>query len=51
MATFTLILLTVQTAEGKRYLFVAIERTFKFAFVELHQKAGEMAAAALPYAI
>ena len=28
------------------YLFVAIDRTSKFAFVELHQKAGKMAAAA-----
>ena len=36
----------VQTAEGKLYLFVAIGRTSKFAFVELHQKAGKMAAAA-----
>ena len=29
----------VQTAEGKLYLFVAIDRTSKFAFVELRQKA------------
>ena len=29
----------VQTAEGKLYLFVAIDRTSKFAFVELHEKA------------
>src|SRR5690606_17858551 len=36
----------VQTAEGKLYLFVAIGRTSKFAFVELHQKAGKLAAAA-----
>lgn len=36
----------VQTAEGKLYLFVAIDRTSKFVFVELHQKAGKMAAAA-----
>jgi len=36
----------VQTAEGRLYLFVAIDRTSKFAFVELHQKAGKMAAAA-----
>lgn len=49
----------VQTAEGKLYLFVAIDRTSKFAYVELHQKAGKMAAAqflrnliaSLPYAI
>ena len=36
----------VQTAEGKLYLFVAIDRTSKFAFVELHKKAGKMVAAA-----
>ena len=31
----------VQTAEGKLYLFVAIDRTSKFAFVRLVQKAGK----------
>lgn len=36
----------VQTAEGKLYLFVAIDRTSKFAYVELHPKAGKMVAAA-----
>ena len=36
----------VRTAEGKLYLFVAIDRTSKFAFVELHKKAGKMVAAA-----
>ncbi|OYR07413.1 DDE domain protein [Brucella thiophenivorans] len=49
----------VQTAEGKLYLFVAIDRTSKFTYVELHAKAGKMAAAqflrnlvkAVPYAI
>jgi transposase InsO family protein len=49
----------VQTAEGKLRLFVAIDRTSKFAFVELHQEAGKMIAAqflrnlvaAVPYAI
>lgn len=49
----------VQTAEGKLRLFVAIGRTSKFAFVELHQEAGKMIAAqflrnlieAVPYAI
>jgi transposase InsO family protein len=49
----------VQTAEGKLYLFVAIDRTSKFAFVELYNKAGKMNAAqflrnlvkAVPYAI
>jgi transposase-like protein len=35
----------VQTAEGKLYLFVAIDRTSKFAFVEPHKKAGKMVAA------
>ena len=49
----------VQTAEGKLYLFVGIDRTSKFAYVELHAKAGKMAAAdflrnlvaAVPYSI
>ena len=49
----------VQTAEGKLRLFVAIDRTSKFAFVELHQEAGKMIAAqflrnlvaAVPYVI
>ena len=49
----------VQTAEGKLRLFVAIDRTSKFAYVELHEKAGKMVAAqflrnliaAVPYAI
>ena len=49
----------VQTAEGKLRLFVAIDRTSKFAFVELHEKAGKMIAAqflrnlveTVPYAI
>ena len=49
----------MQTAEGKLRLFVAIDRTSKFAFVELHQKAGKLIAAqflrnliaAVPYAI
>ena len=49
----------VQTAEGKLRLFVAIDRTSKFAFVELHKEAGKMIAAqflrnvikAVPYAI
>jgi len=35
----------VQTAEGKLYMFVAIDRTSKFVYVELHPKAGKMAAA------
>jgi transposase InsO family protein len=49
----------VQTAEGKLYLFVAIDRTSKFAFVQLHERATKMIAAAflsdlikaIPYAI
>jgi transposase-like protein len=49
----------VQTAEGKLYLFVAIDRTSKFAFVQLHKRATKMIASAflsdlikaLPYAI
>jgi transposase InsO family protein len=35
----------VQTAEGRLYLFVAIDRTSKFAFVELHSKATRRIAA------
>lgn len=49
----------VRTAEGKLYLFVAIDRTSKFAYAELHEKAGKMVAAqflrnlvaAVPYTI
>ena len=49
----------VQTAEGKLRLFVAIDRTSKFAYAELHEKAGKMVAAqflrnliaAVPYSI
>src|SRR6202140_5390015 len=36
----------VQTAEGKLYLFVAIDRTSKFAFAELHEKATKGVAVA-----
>jgi transposase-like protein len=32
----------VRTEEGKLRLFVAIDRTSKFAYVELHEKAGKM---------
>src|SRR4029077_10934295 len=47
----------VRTEEGKLYLFVAIDRTSKFAFVELHEKADRLTAvrflesliAAVPY--
>jgi transposase InsO family protein len=49
----------VQTAEGKLYLFVAIDRTSKFTYFELHSKATRMIAAqmlenlakAVPYLI
>jgi transposase InsO family protein len=49
----------VQTEEGKLYLFVAIDRTSKFAYVELLDKYGKMEAAqflrnliaAVPYKI
>jgi transposase InsO family protein len=49
----------VQTAEGRLYLLVAIDRTSKFAFVELHRKALRKTAAdflrhlvaAVPYRI
>ena len=49
----------VQTAEGKLYLFVAIDRTSKFAFVQLVESANRVAAsdflvaliAAVPYEI
>lgn len=49
----------VRTAEGKLYLFVAIDRTSKFAFADLYSKAGKMNAAqflrdliaAVPYTI
>jgi len=49
----------VRTAEGKLYMFVAIDRTSKFAFVELHERATTRTAAdfldaltkAVPYKI
>src|ERR1700704_2827618 len=49
----------VRTAEGRLYLFVAIDRTSKFAFTELHEKATRRVAAdfllhlinAVPYKI
>ena len=31
----------VRTGEGKIRLFVAIDRTSKFAYVELHERAGK----------
>src|SRR5262249_45741432 len=41
----------VQTAEGKRYLFVAIDRTSKFAFVRLAEKATRVTASAFLVAL
>ena len=49
----------VQTAEGKLYLFVAIDRTSKFAYVELHRQAKRQTAGdflrhlveAVPYSV
>ncbi len=35
----------LRTAEGKPYIFVAIDRTSKFGFVRLEKKVGKMAAA------
>jgi transposase InsO family protein len=56
---FHLDIAEVQTAEGKLYLFVAIDRTSKFAFVQLVDKANRVTAsafldalvAAVPYRI
>jgi Asp-tRNA(Asn)/Glu-tRNA(Gln) amidotransferase A subunit family amidase len=49
----------VRTAQGKLYLLVAIDRTSKFAFVELHEKVARRTAgdflrhliAAVPYKV
>jgi hypothetical protein len=38
----------VRTAQGKLYLLVAIDRTSKFAFVEMHQKVARRTAGGLP---
>jgi hypothetical protein len=43
---FHIDLAEVRTFEGKLYMFVAIDRTSKFAFVELVEKANMRAAAA-----
>ena len=45
MGFFHIDIAELQTAEGKLYLFVAIDGTSKFACVRLVQKAGKMAAA------
>jgi len=39
----------VRTEEGRLYLFVAIDRTSKFAFVELHEKATTRIASDFPH--
>src|SRR6201997_2711840 len=41
----------VQTAEGKLYLYVAIDRTSKFAFVQLVEKANRVTASAFLVAL
>jgi hypothetical protein len=45
----------VQTEEGKLYLFVAIDRTSKYAYTELHERSTKIIAAdffkAIPYRI
>jgi transposase InsO family protein len=41
----------VQTAEGKLYLYVAIDRTSKFAFVQLVKKTGRTSASAFLMAV
>jgi transposase InsO family protein len=41
----------VQTAEGKLHLFVAIDRTSKFAFVRLEEKANRITASAFHVAL
>ena len=56
---FHIDLAEVQTAEGKLYLYVAIDRTFKFAFVQLVERATtktasgflEALVAAVPYEV
>ena len=41
----------VQTAEGKLHLFVAIDRTSRFAFVQLVEKANRVTASAFLVAL
>ena len=43
---FHLDIAEVQTDEGRLYLFVAIDRTSKFAYVELHEQSGRSVAKA-----
>ncbi len=59
IGTFHIDIAEVRTQEGKLYLLVAIDRTSKFAYVELHEKATRRVAgnflralaAAVPYKI
>jgi len=37
----------VQTAEGKLYLYIAVDRVSKYAFVQVVRKTGRTSAAAL----
>ena len=48
---FHLDIAEVQTAEGKLYLYVAIDRTSKFAFVQLVRKTGRTSASAFLVAL
>ncbi len=41
----------VHTEEGRLYLFVAIDRTSKFALVQLHEKATRCIAADFPHTL
>ena len=45
MGYFHIDIAQLSTHEGKLYLFVAIDRTSKFAYTELHTRAGKMQAA------
>lgn len=57
MGYFHVDIVEVRTEEGKLYLFVGIDRTSKFAYAELHEKANRTTArnflecliAAVPY--
>jgi len=48
---FHLDIAEVHTEEGRLYLFVAVDRTSKFAFAQLHQKATRRAAADFLHAL
>ena len=51
IAFFHIDIAEVQTAQGKLYLFVAIERTSKFAFAQLAGKANRVTASAFLVAL